>query len=238
MDTTHLEGRIHALATELDELRAEVGRLRAERRHRAPLLRTGLLIGFALFAGVTWTRAVSAQATKENPVPNSVQAPFVVYDHDHRPIVEINDVPGKKGLSVFGPPGAENASIHLAFGESENGVGPAVILSADSKTAFARIDRDGYKFFGSSTNAVAKLGVRSGGKGLVAVYNGSGNPIAFLTESDKNAGGGNVTAAGPGGGGVFSAGFTGDGGNACVNRGKNGVKCVGVGLPMTFQVAK
>jgi hypothetical protein len=73
---------------------------------------------------------------------------------------------------------------------------------------------------------------------MVAVYNGGGNAIAFLTESDKSAGGGNVTAAGPGGDGVFSAGYTGDGGNACVNRAKNGVKCVGVGLPMTFQVAK
>ena len=68
------------------------------------------------------------------------------------------------------------------------------------------------------------------GKGLVAVFSGK-HPIAFLTESDKHPGGGNVTVTDPGGSGIFSAGFTGEGGDACVNR-KSGLKCLGVALPL------
>jgi hypothetical protein len=222
METTDLDARIHALATEVVELRGEVARLRAERRRRgAPLLVACFLIGLSLVGGGAFTRAVTAQGTKGNPVPNSVMAAFVVVDHDNRPMMEVNDEPGKKGLAVYGPPEAARNEVFLGFAKTSAGVGPLILMSVSHDSVVERIDSDGYRYYASGNKALAMMGSRGGNKGIVTVYNPVGKAIAFLTESDTSAGGGNVSAADPGGG-VFSAGFSGDGGNACVNRGKNG----------------
>jgi hypothetical protein len=69
-------------------------------------------------------------------------------------------------------------------------------------------------------------------KGFIAVFSGK-HAIAFLTESDKHPGGGNITVTDPGGLGVFSAGFTGEGADVCIDR-KSSLKCLGIGLPLTI----
>lgn len=84
--------------------------------------------------------------------------------------------------------------------------------------------------FGSTEVPSAGLQSYDNGKGEVAVFNSSGMPIAFLDESDKHAGGGNVTLTDPAGNGVFSAGFDGEQGAACVGH-KDKLHCLGIGLP-------
>jgi hypothetical protein len=67
-------------------------------------------------------------------------------------------------------------------------------------------------------------------RGLIAVF-AAKHAVAFITESDKHPGGGNVTTTNPAGEGIFSAGFTGEGGDACIDR-KGGLKCLGINLPL------
>ena len=83
--------------------------------------------------------------------------------------------------------------------------------------------------YNAAGDMVGSLGT-IGGKGLIAVFSGK-HAVAFMTESDKHPGGGNVTTTNPAGEGIFSAGFTGEGGDACINR-KTGLKCLGIGLPL------
>ena len=87
--------------------------------------------------------------------------------------------------------------------------------------------------YGNGENPVAGITSYAGGKGLVAVFNQSA-AIAMLAESDKHAGGGNITASDPTGNGIFSAGYTGEAGDACVTR-KNGLWCMGTNLPLQMK---
>ncbi len=234
-----LEEQIKSLATELERTRSDLRAL--QRQHRRSALSTRLfylsgLIVIVSLAGIAFSPPGAAQQQVARPT-TYFDAPFVVYDKNHRPIVEISDEPGKKGLTVYGPPEeASGSSVRLGFGKSAAGdIGGVILLKDTSNHAFARIDPGGYVFLGKSDTSVATMG-RYDGKGVVAIFNQAGKVVAFLTEKDNH--GGSVTVADPAGEGVFSAGFTGDGGNACISNTKRGIKCVGIGLPMTMQVGK
>ncbi len=71
-------------------------------------------------------------------------------------------------------------------------------------------------------------------RGQVSVFNPQGVAIAYLTESDKIPGAGNVTVTNTTGKGVFSAGFDGTEGAACANL-KTGMWCLGKNLPLTIK---
>ena len=67
-------------------------------------------------------------------------------------------------------------------------------------------------------------------KGLVGAYSKEKKAVAYITESPKHPGGGNVIMADPEGNKVFTAGFIGDGdGAACVMR-KGSAKCLGLDI--------
>lgn len=105
------------------------------------------------------------------------------------------------------------------------------IRKAGADMAFVGASSDGgtvetYNAAGDLVSALSTID----GKGLIAVFSGK-HAIAFLTESDKHPGGGNITVTDPGGSGIFSAGFTGEGGDVCIDR-KSSLKCLGIGLPL------
>lgn len=82
--------------------------------------------------------------------------------------------------------------------------------------------------------SAAGLAVGENGRGLIAVRDASGKPIAAMTVSSDSSGG-NITIW-KGDLGVFSAGAASDGGGeACLNRvtggGQQKLVCLGVGLP-------
>src|SRR5207237_9780217 len=114
--STIVEERIKLLATELERTRSELRAL--QRQHRRSALSTRLFylsgsIVILSFLGIAFSPRGAAQQQVARP-PTYFDAPFVVYDKNHRPIVEISDEPGKKGLTVYGPPEeASGSSVRL-----------------------------------------------------------------------------------------------------------------------------
>ena len=155
--------------------------------------------------------------------------------------VSVNDAGGNPVASMFTKSGAGGLKVqksgdpqtYASMNAADVSLG-LVVRKASAKRAFIGVDEDSkgvVSVFSKTDMAVAGLTTYDNGKGLVGVFGPTGQAIAFIAESDKNPGGGNVTATNPAGDGVFSAGYTGDGGEACVNR-KTGLKCLGVGLPL------
>jgi hypothetical protein len=122
-------------------------------------------------------------------------------------------------------------TTYTSISAIDKGVGLAVRVAGEKKAFVGTNDEKNGAVFVYSTGDSPLAGLSTtGGRGIVEAIS-NGIPIAFLTESDKHAGGGNFTATNPAGEGIFSAGFTGEGGDACINR-KNGLKCLGIGLPL------
>ena len=153
----------------------------------------------------------------------------------------INDTSGKTVAGVFANDNGGVVKVmkngdpttYTSMSAINAGIGLAVRVSGVRKSFVGTSGDDGNGavfVYGNTDQPAAALRTYGGGKGLVSIYSG-GNAIAFMTERDKHAGGGNFTASDPAGNGIFSAGFTGEGGDACINR-KNGLKCLGIGLPL------
>lgn len=157
----------------------------------------------------------------------------------------INDKGGQPVAGVFA---SDNGGVVKVMKSGEantytaiNAIGAGlgmVVRQAGKRLVFAGAKADtgdagSVLIYAGSDNAVAGMSTYGGGKGLVGVFNQS-NAIAFLSESDKHPGGGNLTVSDPGGNGIFSAGFTGEAGDACVTR-KNGLWCMGTNLPLQMK---
>jgi hypothetical protein len=130
-----------------------------------------------------------------------------------------------------------DANTYTAINAIDGGLGVMVrkggVKKAFMGTSGEGNDKGSVYVYTTTDSPVAGLTSYGGGKGLVAVFSQTA-AIAMLSESDKHAGAGSITATDPAGNGVFSAGFTGEGGDVCVNR-KSGLKCLGIGLPLQIQ---
>ncbi len=188
----------------------------------------------------------------------TLRAPFVVVDASGKAIFRVNDPSAKggksagdRGVYIYGPAGAENFALTTVYSggkmvvQTDSGAYKTTVgaldkvagirFRGDNKTrAYIGLDNSGKGnvsiYAGDSEQPIAALQATDAGKGLVAVFNDA-TPVAFLTQSTANPGGGNVTTTDPGGSGVFSAGYAGDGGAACVNH-KQAMHCLGIGLPL------
>jgi len=234
-ESTTLKEQIKLLTTELESTRSDLRVL--QRQHRRSALSTRLfylsgLIAFVFLLGIAHSPPSAAQK-----LVSHFEAPFIVEDSSHKPIVEISDEPGRWGLTVYGKHVGK-----VALGSNEDGgfigvLGSTGLITkeapAPKPTMLATIDVDGFKYFGKVSNTALASVTSFEGKGVVVAYNQAGKAIAFLTEKDNH--GGSVTVADPAGDGVFSAGFTGDGGNACVSNRKRGLQCLGIGLPLQIK---
>jgi hypothetical protein len=124
----------------------------------------------------------------------------------------------------------------VALGESSalGNSGALVIRDASGEVvatvAAMGAGRGSVNVFGKGASALAEIKVDDNGQGVVAVRDGTGKAVAFLTGSSSGQGG-NVTATNPAGDGVFSAGWNGEEGAACVNL-KSGMWCMGKNLPL------
>jgi hypothetical protein len=129
---------------------------------------------------------------------------------------------GEKQIVGLGESPALGNSGALAISDAS---GHVVALVAAVGTG-----RGSVNVFGKSDSALASIGVDDNGQGVVAVRDGAGKAVAFLTGSSSGQGG-NIMATNPAGDGVFSAGWNGEEGAACVNL-KNGMWCMGKNLPL------
>lgn len=159
--------------------------------------------------------------------------------------LSINDKGGQQVAGVFANDNggvmkvmkSGEANTYTAINAINAGLGMAIRKNG-TRLVFAGASGEGGEkgsvyVYGNGENPVAGITSYAGGKGLVAVFNQS-TAIAMLAESDKHAGGGNITASDPAGNGIFSAGYTGEAGDACVTR-KNGLWCMGTNLPLQMK---
>jgi hypothetical protein len=144
-----------------------------------------------------------------------------------------SDTNTNAALRIFG---GDNGNV--AMGIASNGL-PAVRVTDGGGRVLAAMEAvDGSRgaiTVQAENGLAAGLGIDQRGEGIVAVYNGTPTPVAFLTTS-SGGDGGNVTTALNDGFGVFSAGAAQDGGGeACVNRrtqaGTERLGCLNLGLP-------
>ena len=230
-----LEEQIKLLASELERTRSDLRALQRQQRRLALSTRFFYLSGLIVIVFVLGIAPSGPSAAQK--ILTHFEAPFIVEDSAHKPIVEISAEPGRWGLTVYGKHVGK-----VALGSNEDGgfigvLGSTGLITKEAPTpkptTLATIDVDGFKYFGKGSNTALASVTSFEGKGVVVAYNQAGKAIAFLTEKDNH--GGSVTVADPSGDGVFSAGFTGDGGNACVSNRKRGLQCLGIGLPLQIK---
>lgn len=247
------------LRIELERLKAELTAMRRERaadRTRATRLAFGCML-LTLLVSVGWNASAQNKAGDLYRVP----APFAVVDSAGKPIFVVKDdraLPAiqtaSRGAYLVTASGATVASINAPGGTggmvkvysatSDTTTVAIAALGSSGDTLGMLVRREGQKQVYAGINAqggavhvfangdAPRVGLQTeSGRGAAIVWNAAKIPIAYLTESDKVAGTGNVTVADGAGAGVFSAGYTGSEGSACVNT-KSGLWCMGKNLPL------
>jgi hypothetical protein len=135
----------------------------------------------------------------------------------------VNNAAGKQIVAIGESPVVPGAGAFRVFNA---GGGAAVSIDALANGGAVNV------FAPQRTKPSAALTLESDGRGVLAIYNATGNAAAALTEHTSFAGAGRVYVNDPQGNWVFAAGQTERGGSACVND-RFGLKCLGIGLPGT-----
>jgi hypothetical protein len=182
---------------------------------------------------------------------HQVVAPFVINDERGNPIVRVDD---QHALSFYWvgsqvPVAAlraqlggsvlilrnndDSSSIALGATEAKE---PAIKIRTDSKLrAVVGATAGGHGLIAvygqDGADLAAGLESQPDWKGRVAAYIKGSFPVAYMAESEKHPGGGNVIMADPDGNKVFAAGYMGDGnGGACIMK-KGEAHCMAISLP-------
>ena len=187
-------------------------------------------------------------------VAHQVVAPFAIVDSQGKRIMNVDAAP-YRGFRLYNEQGSSVAEMALRLG------GTVLELGSDNskvKASLGAVEKDAAVaalYFKTDNKMRALITTGTGGHasialtaqdgiglaaalesqpdwtGRISVFNKQHLPVAYIAESEKHPGGGNVIMADPDGNKVFTAGFIGDGnGAACVLR-KGSGDCLGLRIP-------